>query len=59
MVTPVAYTLSFVTKHSYDTTKIGITVPVEPAYGRGSIDQLRLCLIEDDAELYTSKFDDD
>src|SRR5262245_31197343 len=33
MVTPVAYTLSFLTKHTYDTTKIGITVPVELAYG--------------------------
>jgi hypothetical protein len=33
MVTPVAYTLSFLTKHSYDTTKIGITVPVELANG--------------------------
>jgi hypothetical protein len=31
MVTPVAYTLSFLTKHSYDTTKVGITVPVELA----------------------------
>jgi hypothetical protein len=30
MVTAVTYTLSFVTKHSYDTTKIGITVPVPP-----------------------------
>ena len=139
-MTPVAYTLSFLTKHSYDTTKIGITVPVELAYGtnvvqvdakldtgasfciferayaemlgldvesgtkmlvstanstfecfghwlrmtaigfqfdatvyfagdenirrsvlgrRGFIDQLRLCIIEHDGELYTSKFDDD
>jgi hypothetical protein len=33
MVTPVAYTLSFLTKHNYDTTKTGITVPVELAYG--------------------------
>jgi predicted aspartyl protease len=136
----VTYTLSFRTKHSYDTTKIGITVPVELAYGtnvvqidakldtgasfciferaygemlgldvesgtktllstanstfeafghwltmtaigfqfdamvyfaadenirrsvlgrRGFIDQLRLCLIEHDGELYTSKFDEE
>ncbi|HYL98412.1 MAG TPA: aspartyl protease family protein [Blastocatellia bacterium] len=135
-----AYTLSFLTKHSYDTTKTGITVPVELAYGtnvvqvdakldtgasfciferayaemlgldvesgtkmlvstanstfecfghwlrmtaiafqfdaivyfaadknirrsvlgrRGFIDQLRLCIIEHDGELYGSKFDDE
>ena len=27
------YTLSFRTKHNYDTTKIAITIPVELAYG--------------------------
>lgn len=140
MVRPVAHTFSFRTKHSYDTTKIGITVPVElsdgsnvvqvdakldtgasfcifeRAYGemlglnvesgtqalvstanstfqafghwltmtalgfqfdvmvyfaadenirrsvlgrRGFIDQLRLCLIEHDGELYISKYDDE
>jgi hypothetical protein len=32
MVTLVAYTLCFLTTHSYDTAKIGITVPVELAY---------------------------
>jgi len=31
MVTPMAYALSFLTKNNYDTTKIGITVPVELA----------------------------
>jgi len=136
----VAHTFSFRTRHSYDTTKIGITVPVElsdgsnvvqvdakldtgasfcifeRAYGemlgldvesgtqelistanstfkafghwltmtalgfqfnvmvyfaadesirrsvlgrRGFIDQLRLCLIEHDGELYISKYDDE
>jgi hypothetical protein len=136
----VTYTLSFRSKHSYDTAKIGITSPVELAYGtnvvqvdskfdtgasfciferaygemlgldvesgaktllstanstfqafghwltmsafgfqfdamvyfaadenikrcvlgrRGFIDQFRLCLIEHDGELYTSKFDDE
>jgi hypothetical protein len=50
MVRPVEYTLSFRNKHDYDTTKIGITVPVG---------QLRLCLIEHDGELYVSKFDDE
>jgi hypothetical protein len=33
MVTPVAFTFSFHAKHSYDTTKTGITVPVELACG--------------------------
>ena len=137
---PVAHTFSFRTRHSYDTTKVGITVPVEltdgtnvvqidakldtgasfcifeRAYGemlglnveggtqalvstanstfqafghrlmmtalglqfdalvyfaadenirrsvlgrRGFIDQLRLCLIEHDGELYISKYDDE
>lgn len=137
---PVAHTLTFRTKHRYETTKIGITVPVEltdssnvvqvdakldtgasfcifeRAYGemlglnvesgtqslvstanstfqafghwltmtvlgfqfdvivyfaadenikrsvlgrRGFIDQLRLCLIEHDGELYISKYDDE
>ena len=137
---PVAHTFTFRTKHSYDTTKVGITVPVEltdgtnvvqvdakldtgasfcifeRAYGemlglnvedgtptlvstanstfqafghwltmtalgfqfdvvvyfaadesirrsvlgrRGFIDQLRLCLIEHDGELYISKYDDE
>ena len=137
---PVAHTFTFRTKHSYDTTKTGITVPVEltdgsnvvqvdakldtgasfcifeRAYGemlgldveggtqtlvsmanstfqafghwltmtalgfqfdvmvyfaadenirrsvlgrRGFIDQLRLCLIEHDGELYISKYDDE
>lgn len=137
---PVAHTFTFHTKNSYDTTKIGITVPVdltdgtnmvqvdakldtgasfcifERAYGemlgldvedgtpaivstansmfqafehsltmtalgfqfdvmvyfaadesikrsvlgrRGFIDQLRLCLIEHDGELYISKYDDE
>jgi predicted aspartyl protease len=140
MVRPVAHTFSFRIKHSYDTTKIGITVPVEltggsnivqvdakldtgasfcifeRAYGEmlgldveggtqtlvstanstfqafghwltmtalgfqfevmvyfasdesirrsvlgrlGFIDQLRLCLIEHDGELYISKYDDE
>lgn len=140
MVRPVAHTFTFRTKHSYDTTKTGITVPVEltdgsnvvqvdakldtgasfcifeRAYGemlgldveggtqtlvsmanstfqafghwltmtalgfqfdvmvyfaadenirrsvlgrRGFIDQLRLCLIEHDGELYISKYDDE
>jgi len=139
-VRPVAHTFTFRTKHSYDTTKTGITVPVEltdgsnvvqvdakldtgasfcifeRAYGemlgldveggtqtlvsmanstfqafghwltmtalgfqfdvmvyfaadenirrsvlgrRGFIDQLRLCLIEHDGELYISKYDDE
>ncbi len=135
-----AYTFTFLNKHSYDTTKTGITVPVELTHGsnvvqvdakldtgasfcifertygemlglnvesgapeivstangtfrvfghrligvaldfqleamfyfaadegirrnvlgrRGFIDQLRLCLIEHDGELYVSKYDDE
>ena len=137
---PVAHTFNFRTKHSYDTTKTGITVPVELSNGpkivqvnpkldtgasfcifertyaemlgltdeggtpalvstanstfqvfghrltmtalglqfdalvyfaadesirrsvlgrRGFIDQLRLCLIEHDGEVYVSKYDDE
>ena len=137
---PVAHTCNFRTKHSYDTTKTGITVPVELSNGpkvvqvnpkldtgasfcifertyaemlgltdeggtpalvstanstfqvfghrltmtalglhidalvyfaadesirrsvlgrRGFIDQLRLCLVEHDGELYVSKYDDE
>jgi predicted aspartyl protease len=33
MVRPVTYTFSFRTRHSYDTTKIGISVPVELTSG--------------------------
>lgn len=139
MVRPVSHTFTFDTKHSYDTTKVGITIPVEltdgthvvqinarldtgasfcifeRAYGEvlgldleggtpalvstangtfqafghwltmtalglqfdvrvyfaaddnikrnvlgrlGFIDQLRLCLIEHDGELYVSKYDE-
>jgi hypothetical protein len=139
-VTGVAYTFTFLNKHSYNTTKTGITVPVELIYGsnvvqvdakldtgatfcifertygemlgldvesgepetvstangafevfghpltmttlgfqfeamvyfaaeesigrnvlgrRGFIEQLRLCLIEHDGELYVSKYDDE
>ncbi len=139
-MTGVAYTFSFLNKHSYNTTKTGITVPVELIYGsnvvqvdakldtgatfcifertygemlgldvesgepetvstangafavfghrlmmttlgfqfeamvyfaaeesirrsvlgrRGFIEQLRLCLIEHDGELYVSKYDDE
>jgi len=32
-VTRVAYTFTFLNKHSYDTTKTGITVPVELIHG--------------------------
>lgn len=140
MVTGVAYTFNFLNRHSYDTTKTGITVPVELIHGanvvqvdakldtgasfcifertygemlgldveggvpeavstangtfqvfghrlsittlgfqfeamvyfaadesirrsvlgrRGFVDQLRLCLIEHDGELYVSKYDDE
>ena len=139
-MTGVAYTFTFLNKHSYNTTKTGITVPVELIYGsnvvqvdakldtgatfcifertygemlgldvesgepetvstangafevfghrltmtalgfqfeamvyfaaeesirrsvlgrRGFIEQLRLCLIEHDGELYVSKYDDE
>lgn len=139
-MTGVAYTFTFLNKHSYNTTKTGITIPVELIYGsnvvqvdakldtgatfcifertygemlgldvesgeaetvstangafevfghrltmttlgfqfeamvyfaaeesvrrsvlgrRGFIEQLRLCLIEHDGELYVSKYDDE
>lgn len=140
MVTELAYTFNFLNRHSYDTTRTGITVPVELVHGpnvvqvdakldtgasfcifertyadmlgldvedgepetvstatggfrvfghrlsvtalgfqleamvyfaadeslrrsvlgrRGFVDQLRLCLIEHDGELYVSKYDDE
>jgi len=33
MVTGLPYTFNFLSKHSYDTTKTGITVPVELSHG--------------------------
>ena len=41
MVRPVSHTFTFNAKHSYDTTKVGITVPVELTDGTNVV-QIRI-----------------